>query len=153
MVLWRPTRPFRTNSEKRCPFPYRGLECKSRKTPGVTSKFDLGIRNEARQSLIKLCQENTLVIANTLFQQPKRLLYTWSKCFLLSWLQPPFTVILDPKNMVSVTVSTFSPSICHEVMGLDNMILVFECWVLIQLFHPPLSPSRGSLVLHFLLLE
>ena len=50
----------------------------SQETPGVTGKFVLGIRNEAGQSLIELCQENTLVIANTLFQQYKRRLYTWA---------------------------------------------------------------------------
>ena len=49
----------------------------------------------------------------------------------------------------------FSPSICYEVMGLDTNVLVFECWVLNQIFHSSLSPSsRGSLVpLHFLPLE
>ena len=44
----------------------------SQETPGVTGKFDLGIRNEAGQRLIEFCQENALVIANTLFQQHKR---------------------------------------------------------------------------------
>ena len=48
----------------------------SQETPGVTGKFGLGIPNEARQRLIEFCQENTLVIANTLFQQHKRRLYT-----------------------------------------------------------------------------
>ena len=46
--------------------------------PGVTGKFGLGVRNEAGQRLIEFCQENTLVIANTLFQQHKRRLYTWT---------------------------------------------------------------------------
>ena len=46
--------------------------------PGVTSKFDLGVQNEAGQRLPEFCQENTLVIANTLFQQHKRRLYTWT---------------------------------------------------------------------------
>ena len=50
----------------------------SQETPGVTGKFGLGIRNEAGQRLIKFCQENALVIANTLFQQHKRRLYTWT---------------------------------------------------------------------------
>ena len=49
----------------------------SQETPGVTGKFGLGIRNEAGQRLIEFCQENALVIANTLFQQHKRRLYTW----------------------------------------------------------------------------
>ena len=50
----------------------------SQETPGVTGKFGLGVQNEAGQRLIELCQENTLVIANTLFQQHKRKLYTWT---------------------------------------------------------------------------
>ena len=47
-------------------------------TSSVTGKFGLGVQNEAGQRLIKFCQENTLVIANTLFQQPKRRLYIWT---------------------------------------------------------------------------
>ena len=47
-------------------------------TPGATGKFGLGIWNEAGQRLIESCQENALVIANTLFQQHKRILYTWT---------------------------------------------------------------------------
>ena len=50
----------------------------SEETPGVTGKFDLGVRNEAGQRLIEFCQQNALVIANTLFQQHKRRLYTWT---------------------------------------------------------------------------
>ena len=50
----------------------------SQETLGVTGKFGLGIQNEARQRLIEFCQENALVITNTLFQQRKRRLYTWT---------------------------------------------------------------------------
>ena len=50
----------------------------SQEIPGVTGKFDLGMRNEAGERLIEFCQENALVIANTLFQQHKRTLYTWT---------------------------------------------------------------------------
>ena len=50
----------------------------SQETPGVTGKFGLGVQNEAGQRLIEFCQENTLVIANTLFQQHKRRFYTWT---------------------------------------------------------------------------
>ena len=50
----------------------------SQETPQVTGKFGLGIQNEAGQKLIEFCQGNTLVIANTLFQQHKRRLYTWT---------------------------------------------------------------------------
>ena len=48
-----------------------------------------------------------------------------SKCLLISWLQSPSTVILEPPKIKSVTVSIVYPSICHEVMGLDAMICVF----------------------------
>ena len=48
----------------------------SQETPGVTGKLGLGVQNEAGQRLIEVCQENTLVIANTLFQQHKRRIYT-----------------------------------------------------------------------------
>ena len=48
-----------------------------------------------------------------------------SKCLLISWLQSPSAVILEPKKIKSVTVSTFSPSIYHEVMGLYAIIFGF----------------------------
>ena len=50
----------------------------SQETAGLTGKLGLGIRNEAGQRLIEFCQENALVTANTLFQQHKRRLYTWT---------------------------------------------------------------------------
>ena len=50
----------------------------TQETPGVTGKFGLGIQNGAGQKLMEFCQENALVIANTLFQQHKRRLYTWT---------------------------------------------------------------------------
>ena len=53
-------------------------EVGSQEKPGVTGKFVFGVQNEAGQRLIEFCQENTLVIANTLFQQHKKRLYTWT---------------------------------------------------------------------------
>ena len=53
-------------------------EVGSQEIPGETGKFGLGVQNEAGQRLIEFCQENALVIANTLFQQPKRRLYAWT---------------------------------------------------------------------------
>ena len=50
----------------------------SQEIPGVTGKFGLGVQNKAGQRLVEFCQENALVIANTLFQQHKRRLYTWT---------------------------------------------------------------------------
>ena len=63
-----------------------------------------------------------------LFHMLSRLVITLlprSKRLLISWLQSPSAVILEPKKIKSATVSTVSPSICHEVMGLDAIILVF----------------------------
>jgi len=70
-------RPSRTNTQKRCPFHYRGMECKNwkSKTPEVTGKFGLGVQNEAGKRQTEFCHENALVLANTLFQQHKRRLH------------------------------------------------------------------------------
>ena len=57
-------------------FHHKGLEVGSQKKPGVTGKF--GVQNEVGKRLTEFCQENALVIANTLFQQQKRRLYTWT---------------------------------------------------------------------------
>ena len=75
-----------------------------------------------------------------LFNMLSRLVITFlprSKCLLISWLQSPSAVILEPKKIKSDTVSTVSPSICYEMMGLDATILVF--WMLS--FKPTFSLS------------
>ena len=67
-------------------------------------------------------------VMSLLFNMLSRLVITYlprSKHLLISWLQSPSAVILEPPKIKSVTVSTISPSICHEVMGPDAMILVF----------------------------
>ena len=70
-----------------------------------------------------------------------------SKHLLISWLHIPSAVILEPPKIKSVTVAIVSPSICHEVMELDAMILVFWMLSLSQLFHCLLSlSSKGSSV-------
>ena len=56
----------------------RNAKVGSQETPGVTAKFGLEVRNEAGQMLVEFCQENAQVIANILFQQHKRRLYTWT---------------------------------------------------------------------------
>ena len=68
-----PTRPSRTNTQKRYPFHHRDWNAKvgSQEIPGVTGKFGLGAQNEAGQRLAEFCQENALVIANYLCQQHK----------------------------------------------------------------------------------
>ena len=74
-----------------------------------------------------------------------------SNCLLISWLLSPSAVILEPPQIKSATVSIVSPFICHEVMGLDAMILVFWMLSFKPTFHSPLSlSSKDSLVLHFL---
>ena len=68
------------------------------------------------------------VIMSLLFNMLSRLVIAFvpsSKHLLISWLQSPSAVILEPQKIKSATVSTVSPSICHEVMGPDAMILVF----------------------------
>ena len=63
-----------------------------------------------------------------LFNMLSRLVITFllrSKCLLISWLQSPSAVILEPRKINSATVSTVSPSISHEVMGPDTMIFIF----------------------------
>ena len=80
MVLWRSTRPSRTNIQKDVLFIIRNWNAKvgSQETPGVTGKFALGVQNEVGQRLIEFCQEDALVIENTHFQQHKRRLYMWT---------------------------------------------------------------------------
>ena len=67
-------------------------------------------------------------VMSLLFNMLSRLLIAFlsqSKCLLISWLQSPSAVVLEPKKIKSLIVSIVSPSICHEVMGTDAMILVF----------------------------
>ena len=74
----------------------------SQELPGVTGKFGNGVKNEASQTLIKFCQENALVIVNTLFQQHKRRLYTWTSPNGQYWNQIDS---LEPKMEKLYTVS------------------------------------------------
>ena len=67
-------------------------------------------------------------VMSLLFNMLSRLVITFlprSKRLLIAWLQSPSAVILEPKKIKSVTISFVSPSICHEVMGPDSMILIF----------------------------
>ena len=74
MVLWRPTGPSRTNTPKRCSFHYRGLECKSRKSRDTWSNRQVWPWNTkwSRSKANRVLPTEYTVIANTLFQQPKR---------------------------------------------------------------------------------
>ena len=79
-VLWRPRRTPRTNTKKDIPFITGDWNTKvgSQEIAGVISKFGLGWQNEAGQRLTEFCKEKAPVIANNLFQQCKRWLYTWT---------------------------------------------------------------------------
>ena len=79
-VLWIPTRHSRTNTKKDVLFIIGDWNAKvgSQEIPGVTSKFDLLVQNEAGKRLSESCQDNTLGIVNTLFWQHKRQLFTWT---------------------------------------------------------------------------
>ena len=69
-------------------------------------------------------------VMSLLFYMLSRLVMAFlprSKCLLISWLQSPSAVILEPKKIKSVTISIVSPSICHEVIEPDAMILIFVC--------------------------
>ena len=84
-------------------------------------------------------------VMSLLFNRLSRLVITFpprSKHLLISWLQSPSAVILEPKKIKSITVSTLSPSICHEVMDPDAMILVF--WILS--FKPTFSLSSFTFI-------
>ena len=84
-------------------------------------------------------------VMSLLFNMLSRLVLTFfprSKHLLTSWLQSPSSVILEPPKIKSLTVSIVSPSICHEVMGLDAMILVF--WMLS--FKPTFSLSPFTFI-------
>ena len=88
-------------------------------------------------------------VMSLLFNMLSRLVITFlpkHKCLLISWLQSPSAVILEPKNIKSDTASTVSPSISCEVMGPDSMILVF--WMLS--FMPTFSLSYFTFIKRFL---
>ena len=94
-------------------------------------------------------------VLSLLFNMLSRLAITLlpkSKCLLISWLQSPSAVILEPRKIKSDTVSTVSPSISHGWWDQIPWSSFSECWALSQLFHSPLSlSSRSFLVpLHFL---
>ena len=79
--LSRPTKSSRTNTKKKMSFIIIGdwnAKVGSQEIPRVTGKLGLGVQNEAGQRLTKFCQKNALVRANTLFQEHKRQLYTWT---------------------------------------------------------------------------
>ena len=104
MVLWRPARRSRTNTKNRCPFHHRELECKSRKSRDTWSNRQVWPWSTkwSRTKANRVLPEKALLIANTLFQQHKRRLYTWTSpdgqyrnqtdYILCSWMETFYTV-------------------------------------------------------------
>ena len=97
MILWRPRRNSELTPKKDVLFIIRDWNAKvgSQETPGVTGQFGLGIQNEAGKRLIEFCQENVLVIANILFQQHKRRLYTWTSPDGQHWSQIDYILCIQ----------------------------------------------------------
>ena len=94
-------------------------------------------------------------VMSLLFNMLFRLVITFlpkSKCLLISWLKSPSAVILELPKIKSATIFTVSPSICHEVMGLDAMILVFRMLSFKPTFSFSsfISPRSSLVLLHFL---
>ena len=92
MILWRPTRPSRTNTQNRCPFHYRGLECKSRKSRNTWSNRQIWPWSTewSRAKANRVCQDYALAIANTYLRQHKRRLYTWTSPDDQHWNQTDY---------------------------------------------------------------
>ena len=97
-----------------------------------TLQYCIGFAIYWNESAIALMRRNFVgKLMSLLFNMLSMLVIVFlprSKCLLISWLQFPCSVILDPKKIQPVTVSIVSPSLCHEVMGPDSMILVL--WIL-----------------------
>ena len=124
MVLWWPTRHFRTNTPKRDVLFIIGdwnKKLGSQEISGITSKFGLGIQNEAGQRLIEFCQENTLVIANTLFQQHKRRFYTWTSPDGQHWSQIDYIFLCSQRWRNSIQSAKTRPG---ADCGSDHELLI-----------------------------
>ena len=94
----------------------------SQETPGITGKFGLGVRNEAGQSLVEFCQENALAIANTLFQQHKRRLYTWTSPDGQHWNQIDYILCSQRGRSSMQSAKTRPGADC----GLDHELLIVK---------------------------
>ena len=143
MVLWRPTRSFRTNTQKRCPFHYRGLECKSRKSRNTWSNQQIWPRStdEAEQRLIEFCQENALVIANNLFQQHKRRLYTRTSPDGQHWNQTDYILCSQRWRIYLQSAKTRPGADCSS----DHELLIAKFRVKLKKVGKTTTPFRYDL--------
>ena len=122
MVLWRPTSLSELTPKKDVLLIIGDWNAKvgSQETPGVTWKFDLGVWNEAGQRLIEFCQENTRAIANTLFQQHKRRLYTGTSPDGQHWNQIDYTLCSERCRSSIQSAKTRQEADC----GSDHKLLI-----------------------------
>ena len=132
VVLWRPTRPFRTNIQKDVLFFTGDWKAKvgSQEIPGVKGKFGLGVWNEAGQRLTEFCQENAQVIANNLFQQHKRRLYTWTSPDGQHWNQIDYILCSQRWRCSIQSAKTRLGDDCAQIMKslLQNSDLNWRMW-------------------------
>ena len=132
MVLWRPIRPFRT---------VPSAKAESQETPGVTGKFGLGVQNEAGQKLIEFCQENTLIIANTLFQQHKKRFYTWNSTEGQHWSQIDYILWSQRWRSSIKSAKTRLGASC----GSDHELIIAKCRLKLKEVGKTTRPFRYDL--------
>ena len=121
-MLWRPTNLLELTTKKDVLFIIGDWNAKagSQEIPGVTGKFGLGVQNEVRQRLVEFCQENTLVIVNTLFQQHERRLYTWSSPDGQHWNQTDYILCSQRWGSSTQSAKTRPGADC----GSDHELLI-----------------------------
>ena len=120
MLLWRPIRPSRTDTQKRCPLHYRGLACKSRKSRN--RQIWPWSTEWSRAKANRVLPKNTLVIANILFQQPKRRLYTWTSPDGQHWNQIDYIFCSQRWRSSIQSAKTRLGADC----GSDHELLIFK---------------------------
>ena len=130
-------------TEKKCPFHRRGLEYRCRKSRDTWSnrQVGLGIQNESGQRLIEFCQENALVIANTLLQQHKRWLYTWTSLAGQHWIQIDYILCSWRWRSSIQSVKTRHGADC----GSDHQILIAKFRLKLKKVGKTMRPFRYDL--------
>ena len=136
----------RTNTKKICPFHHRGLGCENRMSRDTWSifyqgEFGLGVHNKAGQRLTEFCQENTLVIANTLFQQHKRRLYTWTSPDGQYWNQIDY-IFCSQRWRSSIQSAKTRP---RADCGSDHELLIAKFRLILKKVGKTTRPSRYNL--------
>ena len=151
-ILWRLTQPSRTNTKKKYVFFIIGdwnAKVGSQEIPGVTGKFGLGVQNEAGQRLTEFYQENTLVTANTIFQQSKRLLYTWTSPDGQYWNQIDYILCSQGWRSSIQSTKTRPGADCAQIINslLPNS---YSVW---RKYGKPLDHSGMTLMKSFMIIQ